>query len=109
LLHQSIRQLIRKIDWNPAEGTYSIGWLPVTIDDRPRFPWRGLLLDTARHYISIPTLRRTIDVLSWNKMNTLHWHITDAQSFPLVSRAFPLLSGASLRPFLSSFIFSYWY
>ena len=63
-----------------------------TINDRPAFPYRGLLIDTSRSFIEIPMLKRIIDGLSYNKMNVLHWHLTDAESFPFVSRREPLMA-----------------
>ncbi len=48
--------------------------------------------DTARHFLPVPTLLRQIDALAYNKMNTLHWHAVDADSFPLQMDAFPQLA-----------------
>ena len=61
----------------------------MTIVDSPRYPWRGLLVDSARHYLSVPLLERTIDSMAAMKLNTLHWHIVDAESFPYVSAQYP--------------------
>ena len=53
------------------------------IEDRASFPWRQLMLDGARHYITIENLRRHIDALAIAKMNILHFHAVDAEQFPL--------------------------
>jgi hexosaminidase len=62
---------------------------PVTITDSPKFKWRGLNVDTSRTFKPVEDLYRTIDALSFNKMNRLHWHITDSQSWPLELPSMP--------------------
>jgi hexosaminidase len=64
----------------------------VSIKDAPRFPWRGIMIDTARHWHPPSSILTMIDGLSFNRMNVLHWHITDAQSFPLKTKAFAKLA-----------------
>merc|ERR1712137_746356 len=80
------------VDWSDNTTSYSINCLPTSISDVPRFPWRGFLMDTARHYLHPSTLFRTIDALAYSKFNTLHWHAVDAESFPVESKTYPLLS-----------------
>lgn len=63
----------------------------VHIEDAPRFPWRGLLLDSARHFLDIEVLLRTLDGMASCKMNVLHLHLTDDQGYRLPSSAFPEL------------------
>jgi hexosaminidase len=63
----------------------------VVIKDRPRFPWRGLMIDTARHFIPLDVLRRNIDGMEAVKMNVFHWHLSENQGFRVESRKFPKL------------------
>ena len=62
------------------------------IIDEPYFQHRGLNLDLSRHYISIESIERTIRGMEMNKMNRLHLHFTDSQSWPLIVPKLPLLS-----------------
>ncbi|XP_069356391.1 chitooligosaccharidolytic beta-N-acetylglucosaminidase [Maniola hyperantus] len=64
----------------------------VTIADKPVYPYRGILLDTARNYYSISSIMATIDAMASVKLNTFHWHITDSQSFPFQSSKRPNLT-----------------
>lgn len=64
----------------------------IYIEDKPLYPYRGILLDTSRNYISVPVIKRIIDGMSLSKLNTFHWHITDSHSFPYVSKSNPNLS-----------------
>ncbi|XP_049874193.1 chitooligosaccharidolytic beta-N-acetylglucosaminidase isoform X3 [Pectinophora gossypiella] len=59
------------------------------IRDRPAYKHRGLLIDTARNFIPIEDIKRTIDGMAATKMNVFHWHVTDSQSFPLESTRVP--------------------
>ncbi len=63
----------------------------VQIDDKPRFPWRGLLIDVARHFQTMETLKRNLDGLAAVKMNVFHWHLTEDQGFRVESKKFPKL------------------
>ena len=63
----------------------------VTIDDKPRFPWRGLMVDSGRHFIPLPVILRNLDAMEAVKLNVFHWHISDDQGFRAESKAFPLL------------------
>ncbi len=61
------------------------------IEDAPRFPWRGLLIDTARHFIPLDDLLNVVEGMALLKLNVLHLHLTDDQAFRFPSRAFPEL------------------
>ncbi|HET8921621.1 MAG TPA: family 20 glycosylhydrolase [Candidatus Acidoferrum sp.] len=63
----------------------------VTIQDKPRFPWRGLMIDSARHFIPLDVLKRNLDGMEAVKMNVLHWHLSENQGFRAESRKFPRL------------------
>lgn len=65
----------------------------VRIDDKPRFPWRGLMIDTSRHFHPLEVLKRNLDAMAAVKLNVLHWHITDDQGFRVESKRFPKLHG----------------
>ena len=64
----------------------------VTIDDEPRFAWRGLMLDVGRHFMPLEVVYRTLDGMEAVKMNVFHWHLTDDQGFRVESFKFPLLT-----------------
>ncbi|MEN5018206.1 family 20 glycosylhydrolase [Erwinia sp. Eh17-17] len=63
----------------------------VTINDRPRFPWRGILIDSARHFLPVETLKRQIDGIAAARMNVFHWHLTDDQGWRFASTHYPQL------------------
>ena len=63
----------------------------ITIQDRPRFAWRGLLIDASRHFIPIEVLKRNLDGMAAVKMNVLHWHLSDDEGFRVESKRFPKL------------------
>jgi hexosaminidase len=63
-----------------------------TIDDSPRFAWRGLLLDSVRHFQSVSFIHSMIDWMAWHKLNVLHWHLTDDQGWRLQIRRYPKLT-----------------
>lgn len=77
---------------------YVIGGIPLIIHDYPRFPHRGLLVDTSRHYLPIPLLEQIIDTLAYDKANVLHWHLTDVQSFPYYSTIQPSYADGAWVP-----------
>ncbi|KAL5522576.1 hypothetical protein ACEPAG_8593 [Sanghuangporus baumii] len=80
--------------WYDFDGvTYTVN-MPMAIEDAPAFPYRGFMLDTARNFFPVADIKRTLDAMSWVKINTFHWHVTDSQSFPIQVPGFPELSAA---------------
>jgi hexosaminidase len=63
----------------------------VTIDDQPRFPWRGLMIDAGRHFMPLAVIERNLDGMEAVKLNVMHWHLSDDQGFRVESKQFPLL------------------
>ncbi len=77
----------------PAAGTLAPGRIPSqTIIDAPRYAWRGLMLDSARHFQSPAFIRSMIDWMAWHKLNVLHWHLTDDQGWRLEIKKYPRLT-----------------
>ncbi len=63
----------------------------VSIDDKSRFPWRGLLIDSGHRFVPIPVVKRNLDGMEAVKMNVFHWRFADNQGFHIESKKFPLL------------------
>ncbi|GAM26161.1 hypothetical protein SAMD00019534_093360, partial [Acytostelium subglobosum LB1] len=95
---RGLETLSQTIQWVQSANTYQICYLPISIIDAPRFPWRGFLIDTGRHYYPADFILHIIDTLGYNKFNVLHWHIVDAQSFGVESNTFPNLTMGAFNP-----------
>ena len=69
------------------------GWIipAVRVEDRPRFPWRGLMIDVSRHFIPLEVIKRNIDGMAAVKLNTLHLHLSDDEAFRVESKNAPKL------------------
>jgi hexosaminidase len=63
----------------------------ISIQDQPRFVWRGLMIDSARHFIPLDVIQRNLDGLEAVKMNVFHWHLSDNEGFRVESKKFPKL------------------
>jgi hexosaminidase len=83
---QTLRQLMQPHD--------SDGWAvpAVEIVDTPRFPYRGMHLDVARHFSSVDFVKRYIDLMSRYKLNTFHWHLTEDQGWRIEIKRYPRLT-----------------
>jgi hexosaminidase len=93
---QTLRQLLPVAAWRRAPEA-GVAWtVPcVRIVDQPRFGWRGLLLDPARHFIPKATVLGIVDVMAMHKLNRLQLHLTDDQGWRLELRGFPKLTARS--------------
>lgn len=70
----------------------------VRIEDHPNYPHRGVMLDSARNFLSVKKIKEQIDIMSLVKLNVLHWHITDTQLWPLQLESIPgMIEGAYLE------------
>ncbi|MGA8089450.1 MAG: family 20 glycosylhydrolase [Terracidiphilus sp.] len=65
----------------------------VTIDDEPRFPWRGLMIDAGRHFQPMDVIERNLNGMEAVKLNVFHWHLSEDQGFRAESKIYPLLTG----------------
>ena len=79
---QTFLQLVQKT----SEGSFAPA---VSIEDAPRFPWRGLLIDVSRHFMPVEVIKRNLDGMEAVKLNVLHLHLSDDQGFRVESRKFP--------------------
>ena len=89
---ESFSQLIIMFDGDGIPRFMVVN-VPLSVVDAPRFPHRGLLIDSSRHFLPIHLIKQTIDGMSYDKLNVLHWHLVDFQSFPVVIEAYSKLAG----------------
>ncbi len=88
---QSLRQLIQKKVLCESES--EIASIPATlITDAPRYAYRGMHLDVARHFFSVDFIKRYIDILAMHKMNSFHWHLTEDQGWRIEIKKYPKLT-----------------
>lgn len=91
---QTLRQLLGPQAYRRAPVDRERQWLlpAVAIEDGPRFPWRGLMLDVARHFLPKDDVLRYLDVLAAHKLNVFHFHLTDDQGWRIEIKRYPLLT-----------------
>ncbi|MEU3733888.1 beta-N-acetylhexosaminidase [Streptomyces sp. NPDC033538] len=97
---QTLRQLLPSEALAPAPGVIRRArWaLPcIEITDVPHRPWRGLMIDVARHFHDADTLRRHVDLLALHKLNVLHLHLTDDQGWRMPIASHPRLTSVGAR------------
>jgi hexosaminidase len=83
---QTLLQLI------PSEKTTKIQLPCLVINDQPKYAWRGMHLDCARHFFSVDFVKKYIDYLAMYKFNTFHWHLTDDQGWRIEIKQYPKLT-----------------
>eukprot|EP01031_Cornospumella_fuschlensis_P040494 gene40494-49358_t len=90
---ETFSQLLSRVNDN-----VQLSIAPVSISDKPRYDHRGLLVDTARHYQPVSEIKRIIDSMPYNKLNVFHWHIVDAESFPVNTPSEPTMVQGAFSP-----------
>ena len=90
---QTLRQLLPpEIEGNRKVENVSWTIPQLEIEDKPRFQWRGSLLDCCRHFMTVDFVKRYIDLLAYHKMNRLHWHLTEDQGWRIEIRKYPKIT-----------------
>lgn len=88
---QTLRQLL-PAGVESGEASASLSIQNVIIEDEPRFAYRGMMLDVARHFFPVEDVKTYIDMLALHKINRLHWHLTDDQGWRIEIKKFPRLT-----------------
>ena len=90
---QTVRQLLPAEVFREAKVD-SVAWVipAVRIVDRPRFAWRGAHLDVGRHFMPKEFVKKYIDLIALQKMNTFHWHLTEDQGWRIEIKKYPRLT-----------------
>ncbi|VAX27481.1 beta-glycosyl hydrolase, partial [hydrothermal vent metagenome] len=96
---QTLLQLLPPEIYGDERSNKNIIWsIPaVTINDKPRFTWRGMHLDVSRHFFSKKSVKRYIDMLAMHKMNEFHWHLVDDQGWRIEIKKYPKLTEIGAR------------
>ncbi|WP_298419685.1 family 20 glycosylhydrolase [uncultured Kordia sp.] len=84
---RALETLLQLTTHNTSEYYFS----GVQIQDAPRFVWRGLMIDVARHFQPVAVIKRNLDAMASVKLNVFHWHLTDDQGFRVESKVYPKL------------------
>jgi len=75
----------------PGPRGFAVGG--VHIEDRPRYAWRGLMMDVCRHWMPMEVVERNLDAMAAVKLNVLHWHLSEDEGFRVESKKYPKLQG----------------
>ncbi len=95
---QSVRQLLPVEIYSPTKVA-NVKWtIPaVKINDYPRFQWRGLHIDSSRHFFPVEEIEKMLELMAIHKMNIFHWHICDDDAWRLEIKKYPKLTGETAR------------
>lgn len=85
---QSLLQLLSAAEKNDQQAKIPCA----VIKDRPRFLWRGYMLDESRHFSGVDAVKRTLDTMAYYKMNRFHWHLTDSTGWRIEIKKYPKLT-----------------
>lgn len=86
---QTLRQLYLS---EKSESVQAVKLACLSIYDKPRFSWRGLMLDVSRHFMPLDFIKRLLDALAFHKLNVFHWHLTDDQGWRIEIKKYPELT-----------------
>ena len=90
---QTFKQLLPKEIFGGSLSEKAKWYIPCcTIDDAPRFGYRGMHLDCSRHFFSVAEIKKYLDIMALYKLNTLHWHLTDDQGWRIEVKSYPKLT-----------------
>lgn len=95
---ETFTQMLTRDNNGGDEGQPMLNYAPVSVTDNARFSHRGVLIDSARHFLPVSTVKQVIDSLAMSKYNVLHWHLVDAQSFPLDTPSSPKMKEGAFTP-----------
>ena len=87
-----IQSLIQLLPIPTTLSTTTLNIQCLTIEDEPRFGYRGMHLDVSRHFFPIEYIKKYIDYIALHKMNTFHWHLTDDQGWRIEIKKYPKLT-----------------
>lgn len=86
---ETLGQLVTVVQ---TTGSQLVMLAAATVNDKPVYPHRGLLLDTSRNFLPLSAIKRSVDAMAACKLNVLHWHATDSHSFPLLLPRVPQMA-----------------
>lgn len=86
---QTLRQLLNA---DIMENAKVLTMHAVKIEDKPRYPWRGIMLDESRHFFGVDYVKKLLSVMALHKLNVFHWHLTDNEGWRIEIKKYPRLT-----------------